>query len=161
VLLSRIVNVVFFGVLLASCLDVPCCGLASSHYRALGTSWWACFDEQRNIDAMQCCGLASRQGCGRFRSKTSRQQYVKHPQSAPECRKHWAWTNLAPASFAPADLPKHNFVLANPRNFLEVKMQGSGGVDKTVRGFAKTNDACVRFVTIRPCPENTPPSAPK
>lgn len=48
-----------------------------------------------------------------------------------------AWTNLAPASFAPADLPKQNFVLANPRNFLDVKVQGSGGFAKIVRGFAK------------------------
>jgi hypothetical protein len=30
-------------------------------------------------------------------------------------------------SFAPADLPKHKFGLANPRNFHEVNVQKSGG----------------------------------
>ena len=64
----------------------------------------------------------------------------------PWIRGCWACTNLSPASFAPADLPKQNFVLANPRNFLDVKVQGSGGFAKTVRGFASANDAGGRFV---------------
>ena len=35
--------------------------------------------------------------------------------------------------------------LANPWNFLEVKVRGSGGFAKTVHGFASANDAGVRF----------------
>ena len=56
-----------------------------------------------------------------------------------------ACANLSPASFAPADLPKHNFVLPNPRNFLDVKVQGSGGFTRRIRGFARANDARERF----------------
>ena len=35
--------------------------------------------------------------------------------------------------------------LANLRNFLDVKVQGSGGFTKAVRGFANANDAGGRF----------------
>ena len=60
-------------------------------------------------------------------------------------RNLWSGWNLPPASFAPADLPKQNFVLANPRNFLDVEVQSSGGFAKTVRGFASANDADRKF----------------
>ena len=53
------------------------------------------------------------------------------------------------ASFAPVDLPDHNFVLANPRNFIHVKVQRSGGFAKIVGGSAETNDAGERFVQAR------------
>merc|ERR1719201_2286950 len=59
--------------------------------------------------------------------------------SAP--RIFWACTNLSPASFAPLDLPKCNVVLANPRNFIHVKLRRSGGFAKIVRGFDRANDA--------------------
>ena len=36
--------------------------------------------------------------------------------------------------------------MANPQNFLGLKVQGSGGSTKTVRGFASANDAGGRFV---------------
>jgi hypothetical protein len=46
-------------------------------------------------------------------------------------------------SFAPADSPKQNLVLAYSRYFLEVKVQNSGKVAKIDVGFATRNDAGV------------------
>ena len=73
----------------------------------------------------------------------------------------WACTTLSPPPFAPGDLPKINFrlkPLANPRNFLDVKLQKSGGIAETVRGFAKINDAGMRVVQAHHFPSLSVPA---
>ena len=60
--------------------------------------------------------------------------------------KFWACTNLSPVSLRPADLPKQYVVLGSLRNFIEEKLQRSGGFAKIVRGFASANDAGGRLM---------------